>query len=225
MGTQMLVYTDGRPRPRRTALARRLADELIALREQLERAASPASTRRSTRRWPRPAARWCSPTAPTTPAAAPPGDSTFILRRLIERGIGDAALGPLWDPMAVRIAFDAGVGARLPLRIGGKIGPLSGDPLDAARAPCRRCSADMVDDRAGRHADARWATARWSRPMACEIVLISARNQAMGTDLFTQLGCDLAARRRSSSSSRRSTSTRRSRTLAVQVSTPARRAR
>ena len=28
-----------------------------------------------------------------------------------------------------------------------------------------------------------------------EIVLISLRNQAMGTDLFTQLGCDLAAKK------------------------------
>jgi microcystin degradation protein MlrC len=31
----------------------------------------------------------------------------------------------------VRIAFEAGEGARLPLRIGGKTSPLSGDPLDA----------------------------------------------------------------------------------------------
>jgi hypothetical protein len=29
----------------------------------------------------------------------------------MERGIADACLGPLWDPGAVRIAFDAGVGA------------------------------------------------------------------------------------------------------------------
>jgi microcystin degradation protein MlrC len=28
-----------------------------------------------------------------------------------------------------------------------------------------------------------------------QVVLISRRNQAMGTDLFTQLGCDLAALR------------------------------
>jgi microcystin degradation protein MlrC len=28
-------------------------------------------------------------------------------------------------PIAARIAFDAGVGARLPMRIGGKISPLS----------------------------------------------------------------------------------------------------
>src|SRR5689334_4537012 len=65
------------------------------------------------------------------PGSGASGDSTFILRRLLERGISDVALGPLWDPIAVRIAFDAGVGARLPMRIGGKTGPMSGDPLDA----------------------------------------------------------------------------------------------
>ena len=30
---------------------------------------------------------------------------------------------------------------------------------------------------------------------ACEIVLISIRNQAMGTDVFTNLGVDLAAKK------------------------------
>ena len=33
------------------------------------------------------------------------------------------------------------------------------------------------------------------RTSGVQVVLISRRNQAMGTDLFTQLGCDLAAQR------------------------------
>lgn len=40
------------------------------------------------------------------------------------------ALSPLWDPVATTLAFDAGVGARLAMRIGGKLGPASGAPLD-----------------------------------------------------------------------------------------------
>ncbi|MEZ5650847.1 MAG: M81 family metallopeptidase [Burkholderiaceae bacterium] len=59
------------------------------------------------------------------------GDSTFVLRRLIEREVGGFAISPLWDPVAVTLAFDAGEGARLPMRIGGKLGPGSGDPVDA----------------------------------------------------------------------------------------------
>jgi microcystin degradation protein MlrC len=57
-------------------------------------------------------------------------DSTHILSALLTRGVTDAALGMIWDPVAVDFCHAAGVGARLPLRIGGKVGPLSGLPLD-----------------------------------------------------------------------------------------------
>ena len=120
-------------------------------------------------------------------------DSTFILRRMVERGIVNAALGPMWDPIAVRIAFDAGVGARLQMRIGGKISPLSGDPLDLD-CTIKALLPDMV------------MTGLSNTPMqmgdcalveanGIDIVLITLRNQAMGTDLFTQLGCDLARKK------------------------------
>lgn len=59
-----------------------------------------------------------------------PGDSTFVLRALIARGIANAATGIYWDPVAVRLCRDAGEGAELRLRIGGKVGPQSGDPVD-----------------------------------------------------------------------------------------------
>lgn len=65
------------------------------------------------------------------PGGGAAGDSTFVLRRLLERGIGGAAISPLWDPVATGLAFDAGEGARFDLRIGGKLGPSSGAPVDA----------------------------------------------------------------------------------------------
>jgi len=64
------------------------------------------------------------------PGIGAAGDSTFLLRRLLERGVGGFALSPLWDPIATGLAFDAGVGARLAMRLGGKLGPASGSPLD-----------------------------------------------------------------------------------------------
>ena len=64
------------------------------------------------------------------PGIGAAGDSTFLLQRLVERGVGGFALSPLWDPVATALAFDAGVGARLAMRIGGKLGPASGAPLD-----------------------------------------------------------------------------------------------
>ncbi len=60
-----------------------------------------------------------------------PFDNTTILRRLLDRGVERAAVGPVWDPIGVKLCFDAGENARFPLRFGGKIGPASGQPIDA----------------------------------------------------------------------------------------------
>jgi microcystin degradation protein MlrC len=61
-----------------------------------------------------------------------PSDSTFVLRELLARGVTDAAIGMFWDPLVVQLAKAAGVGAQLQIRLGGKLGPMSGDPLDLA---------------------------------------------------------------------------------------------
>ena len=66
------------------------------------------------------------------PGIGAAGDSTFMLRRLIERKVGGVAIAPFWDPQATLAAFEAGIGAKLNLRIGGKLGPASGDPVDAS---------------------------------------------------------------------------------------------
>ena len=59
-----------------------------------------------------------------------PNDSTFILRRMLERGVTNAAVACIWDPIAVALAMEAGEGATFDLRLGGKMGPMSGDPVD-----------------------------------------------------------------------------------------------
>jgi len=58
------------------------------------------------------------------------GDSTWVLRHLLDLGAGGFAISPLWDPNAVQMAFEAGQGARIPIRIGGKLGPASGPAVD-----------------------------------------------------------------------------------------------
>jgi microcystin degradation protein MlrC len=121
-----------------------------------------------------------------------PSDNTTILRRLIERQVEGAAVGPIWDPVAVRLCFDAGLDAEFPLRFGGKIGPASGAPIDAVvkvaglardcwqsfgptQVPLGDCAAVRVG--------------------GVEVVLISNRTQALGLELFSNLGIDPCARK------------------------------
>lgn len=59
-----------------------------------------------------------------------PGDTTHMLRALIDASITNATYGPLWDPLAVGICLSVGVGAKLKLRLGGKFEPHSGPSID-----------------------------------------------------------------------------------------------
>lgn len=131
VGTRVLVVTDGD-----AALAVRLADELADwVWRHRDRLMAPfvdldAAIDRVLGSAPQALPFVLADTADNTGIGAP-GDATFVLRRLIERQAGGFAIAPLWDPVAVGLAFDAGIGARLPMRIGGKLGPSSGDPVDA----------------------------------------------------------------------------------------------
>ena len=121
-----------------------------------------------------------------------PGDATFFLRRLIERGISDAVSGYYWDPMAVRACMEAGIGARLALRIGGKCGVASGDPIDLAVTV--RGLADGVTQRFGT-APVAMGEAAWITGAGIDLILTSLRTQVFHPEGMTKLGLDLAARK------------------------------
>jgi microcystin degradation protein MlrC len=191
MGTKVLVYSDGDAAPG-AALARRLADELNAMREALD-VPQPGIDAALDQAMAFDGGPVVLADGADNPGGGAPGDSTFILKRLLDRGIVNACVGPLWDPVAARIAVDAGVGATLNLRVGGKIGPLSGEPLDL-RVSVKALQPDM------------FMTGLADTPTAMgdcalvecagiQIMLCSIRNQAMGTDLFTKLGVDLGAKK------------------------------
>ncbi|TSD61290.1 M81 family metallopeptidase [Variovorax sp. KBS0712] len=191
MGTKVLVYTDG-DQAKANALARQLADEVIGMRDGLT-VNYPSIDDSLDEALAFDGGPVVLADGADNPGGGAASDSTFILRRMLERGITNAALGPMWDPIAVRIAFDAGVGARLQMRIGGKISPLSGDPLDL------ECTVKALQEDLVMTGLSNMPTAMGDCALVevngIDIVLITRRNQAMGTDLFTQLGCDLAAKK------------------------------
>ncbi len=118
-------------------------------------------------------------------------DSTFILRELLARGLDDIAIGGFWDLGAVQLCADAGVGARVELRLGGKGGPMSGDPIDLSVTVMA-----VVEDHTqpGLMGDDFMGLGRsvWVRTgRGIDIALISKRSQVLATEHFTGLGITL----------------------------------
>jgi len=127
------------------------------------------------------------------PGGGAPGDSTFILRRIVERDIANVALGCFWDLGAIQICADAGVGATLDLRIGGKCGTASGDPIDL------RVTVRAVHDthsQSIRGMSIPLGRSVWVEGAnGLDIVLVSVRTQVIGVDAFTGLGIAMDAKR------------------------------
>eukprot|EP01051_Picozoa_sp_SAG22_P017875 SAG22_NODE_2860_length_2150_cov_2.048269_2_plen_315_part_01 len=126
------------------------------------------------------------------------GDSTFILRRLIARGVQGAALAGLWDPMAVDFCHQAGANTSLPLRFGGKTAATSGLPIDA-EVQILAVGTDATQPFSG--SDVRLGrTAAVSVPLAdggggaVEVVLWTERTQTFHPDAFTNAGVELAGK-------------------------------
>ena len=195
MGTRVLVITDN-DREKAERLAKQIGEELIALRGTtapeyltINRALDMAAA---------------APAGPIVVAdtadnagGGSPSDTTFVLRAILERGMSDVALGPLWDPVAVQFCQEAGEGAMLDLRLGGKTGPVSGDPLDVKIKvlklvrDCRQTFGQTV----AMMGDS--AAIRIEHPQArnVDIVINVARTQAFGADMFTNLGIDPAKKK------------------------------
>jgi microcystin degradation protein MlrC len=189
-GTKMLVITDDRP-VQGAALARELGLRWIALRGRTH--PEFLSVEQAVARLADISGR---PVVLTDVADNPgggfPGDSTLVLQGLLDLGVGDAALAAIWDPIAVSIARAAGPGARLPMRVGGKMGVLSAKPLDLD-VTVTAVTDDLYQRYAGVGASLGPAAAL--RVGDIDVVIASRRHQVRSPDVFRGLGIDPLARK------------------------------
>lgn len=128
------------------------------------------------------------------PGGGAPGDSTFLLEALLNRNAGNAALALLWDPFAVQIAADAGEGARLSIRIGGKTAPTSGRPLDVQATVVRVLETPRQRGLDGKSSDALGRSVLLQMERV-QVVLNSLRQQVFDPACFTQFGVRLEDQR------------------------------
>ncbi|MDA0997706.1 MAG: M81 family metallopeptidase [Proteobacteria bacterium] len=190
-GTRVVVVTDDR-KAAGDVLAEKLGRELWAMRDEItpryvdmETAITEAL---SCKKGPAVIADMAD-----NPGGGGPGDSTFIVKRMLERGIGMAAVGGIWDPVATGICLGAGEGARIPLRLGGKTGPTSGDPLDLeveVKKIVRNATVKGLGGAPRVIGDACWVHAE-----GIDFVIHSARSQNVTPDFFEKLGIDPKSKR------------------------------
>ena len=186
IGSRVLVVTDN-AKAAGDALAKKLGEEFRALKGQFAPPVTPldeALDRALARPDGKPVVIGDSTDNAGGGAAS---DNTNVLRRLIERGVENAAIGPIWDPVAVEFCHLAGIGATIPLRIGGKAAATSGAPVDA-EATIIGLATDAVQS---------FGTAKVSlgnvagvRIGGVEVSLITHRTQALGLEIFTSVGID-----------------------------------
>lgn len=115
-----------------------------------------------------------------------PSDSTYLLRAALNRGMTGLLMAYYWDPQAIRFCEEAGIGATLDLRIGGKCGVASGDPVDV------RCTVRGIrEDARQTFGDATMplGTTVWlSAEAGIDLALSTKRSQVFHPDGFEQLG-------------------------------------
>lgn len=131
------------------------------------------------------------------PGCGAPGDATFALRWLLDHGVENAALALIYDPEVVSLARKAGKGARLALRLGGKLSPASGFPVDL------EATVQSIQDHCMQRFPQQGAEARpihsgdvvALRSGGVDIVVTNKRCQCCDPLMLSELGIDPRAKR------------------------------
>ncbi|QQS13104.1 MAG: M81 family metallopeptidase [Rhodospirillales bacterium] len=190
-GARTLVVAD-RDKAKALALAEKLGRELFDMRE---------STR--TDYWtPEGLAERAATRTPSKPLVAAetahnagggsPSDATHVLKALLDRGAKDALVCLLWDPMAFAIAEEAGEGATLEMRLGGKSGPISGQPVDMV-VTVRKLAYDCKQSFGDSGVKSNVGNLAWLQGDGVDVIVNTRRTQVLNPDVFEPLGLDPAA--------------------------------
>lgn len=121
------------------------------------------------------------------PGGGTAGDATVVLAELFAQGATDAAIGTIWDPIAVQICMAAGEGAEIPLRFGAKSAPGTGNPIDGRVKIVRLVrNAEMQFG----ESIAPFGDSAHIRLNGIDIIINSIRAQSYDPSLFSAMGID-----------------------------------
>lgn len=118
-----------------------------------------------------------------------PSDATFVLEEVLKRGLRDIALGIFWDPVVVRMCMETGTGTQMPIRLGGKVGPMSGDPIDIT-VTIRNIATDHVHHLG--NAAMPLGNMLWLESNGIHLLVNDNRTQMYHPEAFSDMGIDIA---------------------------------
>jgi microcystin degradation protein MlrC len=116
-----------------------------------------------------------------------PSDSTFVLQEVLARGMKDVAMAVYWDPVLVDMCCDAGVGAQMRVRLGGKRSAASGDAVDLD-VIVRAIRESMVQDFGV--VPSPFGTGVWLEADGVHLIVNNSCTQCLHPSLFSDLGLD-----------------------------------
>jgi microcystin degradation protein MlrC len=185
-GAKMLVYADG-DAAAANALARSLGEEIWRIRSETETVVLRLAEGIERMAEKKNGLLVVGDIA-DNPGGGAPSDSTFLLQAVLDRGIRDVGFAIIYDPQAVEFCHEAGLGTTLDLRIGGKIGPTSGCPVDLTvqvKGLSQRAVQDSIFGE-----DISFGAAAWVRGLGVDIILSNERVQCLHPTAFSALGLD-----------------------------------
>jgi microcystin degradation protein MlrC len=189
MGTRLIAVTDN-DKAKADRLARELGMEFFAMRAATQPpyvSLDAAMARVSSHNLPKP---MVLADVSDNAGGGAASDSTFILKALLERKVKDAAIGMIWDPGAVKLAFEVGEGAELDIRLGGKLGPQSGPPVDARARVLKVEKSVSIEFGGERKSVGSIGDAAALQIEGVTVIVNSKRTQCLSRDCFTKLGID-----------------------------------
>lgn len=129
------------------------------------------------------------------PGGGTPGDGTHLLAAIIDADVEASCFGFVFDPVTAEAAHTAGVGATIEVRIGGRHGPLHGEPVEAT-AYVKALTDGRIVYTSPMVAGVRANLGKSARLTIgnVDVIITSRRNQTFDPEIFTLHGIDVTTR-------------------------------
>ena len=130
------------------------------------------------------------------PGGGSPGDSTHLLRAMLDAGLTDACYAFVYDPQTAALAHEVGVGQTVRVRLGGKTDAVHGTPIEA-----EAYIKGLTDGKFRYTTPMGRGMAADLGPMArlaiggIDVLVASERNQVLDDEVFLLHGIDVRRRK------------------------------